>query len=189
MQHFLPVAALPQWELSMKVAQLFGLRGPWRCQVCRDMDCLHHWSHGSIRVFYQDSCSWRSEGLFGQSFSVAPPVQALRGLPCLGPFSVAQGIRHIEGPPWLGSYSVDRCVRGQVFDGPACLLFSCWCWSVGRQKLWWWFHPLCVTQQYCLASMAARLSSTGISYHSLLLHRSSIRLSAVNSSPCSGIAP
>ena len=45
------------------------------------------------------------------------------------------------------------------------------------------------TQQYCLPSLAARLSSTGISYHSLLPHIPSICLSAVNSSPCSGIAP
>ena len=34
------------------------------------------------------SCVWRSEGLFGQSFSVAQLVQALRGLPCLVSFSV-----------------------------------------------------------------------------------------------------
>ena len=46
-----------------------------------------------------------------------------------------------------------------------------------------------VTQQYCLASMAAQLSSTGISHHSLPPHIPSICLSAVNSSPCPGIAP
>ena len=46
-----------------------------------------------------------------------------------------------------------------------------------------------MTQQYRLASMAARLSSTGISYHSLLPHIPSIRISAVNSSPRPGIAP
>ena len=34
-----------------------------------------------------------------------------------------------------------------------------------------------------------RLSSTGISHHSLLLHIPSIHLSAVNSSPCPRIAP
>ena len=43
---------------------------------------------------------------FFASLSVAPPIQALRGLPCLGSFSVVQRIRHIEGLPWLGSYSV-----------------------------------------------------------------------------------
>ena len=44
----------------------------------------------------------------GQSFSIAPPVQSIRGLPCLGSFSVAPCIRPIKGPRWLGSYSVDR---------------------------------------------------------------------------------
>ena len=40
------------------------------------------------------------------SLSVALPVQALKGLPCLGSFVVPL-IRHIEEAPWLGSYSVD----------------------------------------------------------------------------------
>ena len=43
-------------------------------------------------------------------------------------------------------------------------------------------------RSYCPASMAAWLSSTGISHHSLLPHMSWIPLSAVNSSPCPGIA-
>ena len=46
-----------------------------------------------------------------------------------------------------------------------------------------------VTQQYRLASMAAWLSSTGISHHSLLPYIPLICLSAVNSSPHPGIAP
>ena len=45
------------------------------------------------------------------SFSIALPIQALRGLPCLGPFSVVHHVRHIEGPPWLGSYSVVQGIR------------------------------------------------------------------------------
>ena len=44
--------------------------------------------------------------------------------------------------------------------------------------------PPCVTQQYHLVSMAAQLSSTGISHHI-----PSICLSVVNSSPHPGIAP
>ena len=85
--------------------------------------CLCHRSSGPIRAFFRASCSWPSEGLFGQSLSIAPPVQALRGLPCLGSFSVVRPIRHIEGPPdrvllcslayqslkgapWVRSYSV-----------------------------------------------------------------------------------
>ena len=58
--------------------------------------------------FLQASCTWKSEGLFGQSFSIALPIQALRGLPYLGSFSVVWCVRHTEGAPWLGSYSVDR---------------------------------------------------------------------------------
>ena len=46
-----------------------------------------------------------------------------------------------------------------------------------------------MTQQYRLASMAAWLSSTGISHHSLLPHIPWIHLSTVNSSPCPGITP
>ena len=65
-------------------------------------DYLRCRSYGPLRVFFRASCSWRSEGPFGQSFSVTPPLQALRGLPCLGSFSVAQRIRHIGGPPGWG---------------------------------------------------------------------------------------
>ena len=50
-------------------------------------------------------------------------------------------------------------------------------------------NPLHVTQQYRLASMAARLSSTGISHHNLLPHIPSICLSTVNNSPFPGIVP
>ena len=46
-----------------------------------------------------------------------------------------------------------------------------------------------MTQQYLFASMAARLSSTGISHHGLLTHIPSIPLSTVNSIPHPGIAP
>ena len=56
--------------------------------------------------FFQASCSWQSEGLFDQSFSVASPIQALRGLPCLRSFSVVPHIRRKERPHWLGSSSV-----------------------------------------------------------------------------------
>ena len=104
----LPVAALPQWELSMKMAQLLGFQGPRGCQM--SMDCFRCRSFGHIRVFFWPSCSWQSESHFGQSFSVAPPIQALRELPCLRSFSVARWVRHIEGPPRLGFYSVNQCI-------------------------------------------------------------------------------
>ena len=76
-----------------------------------------------------------------------------------------------------------------AFDGLAPLLFRCCCWPVERERLRWWVHPLCLTQQYRLASMAAWLSSTGISHHNLLPHIPWIHLSTVNSSPCPGITP
>ena len=77
---FMPVAALPQWELSMKVTQLLGLQGPWWRQVCRDMDCLHWRSYGPLRVFFWTSCSWWSEGLFGQFSSM---LRLLRHISCV----------------------------------------------------------------------------------------------------------
>ena len=49
--------------------------------------------------------------------------------------------------------------------------------------------PLHITQQYRLASMAAWLSSSGISHHNLLPHIPSVHLSTVNSSPHPGFAP
>ena len=66
------------------------------------------WPYQSL---FSRLCSCGSEGLFGQSFSTALPIQALRGLPCLGSFSVVWCIRLIEGAPWLGSYSVDLHIR------------------------------------------------------------------------------
>ena len=83
---------------------------PWWCQGFRDTDCLHCRSYGPIRIFFQASCSWQSEGLFGQSFSVAPPIQALRGISCLGFFSVVPSQVH-RGAPLTGSYSADWCIR------------------------------------------------------------------------------
>jgi len=75
----LPLAALPQWGLSLKVVQLLGLWGLWWHQVCRDTDCLCCRSYGPIRVFFPASYI---------SLSIAPAIQALRGLPWLGSFSV-----------------------------------------------------------------------------------------------------
>ena len=93
----------------------------------------------------------------------------------------------LGGLPWLGSYSVDRQVRHLMGQPLYCSATDAG--SVGREGLWRWLHPLHMTQCYGLASMASQLSSTGISYHNLLLHIPSIHLSTVNSSPCPGIAP
>ena len=191
------------------MVQLLGLQEPWRRQLCGDTDCLHHRSYGPIRVFFRASGSWQSEGLFGQSFSIAPPIQALRGLPCLGSFSVVQHIRHIEeaplagvllcrsahqslkGAPWVGSCSVVQCVRHLMGQPLYCSVADAGVWEERGYGDGSTPH---MTQQYRLASMASWLSSTGISHHSLLPHicpppATPICLSAVNSSPLPGIAP
>ena len=162
----------------MKVVQLLGLWGPWRRQVCRDTDCLHCRSYGPVRVFFPTSCSWRSEGLSGQSFSVALPVQALRGLPCLGFFSVVWCIRHIEGPP--GGVLLCRLAH-QAIDGPASPLFPYRCWLWGERG-----HadvpPPTLDSAVSPYFHGAWLSCTIISFHDLLPHIPSIHLSTVNSS-------
>ena len=128
-----------------------GLWGPWWYQVYRDMDCLRHRSYGPVIAFFRASCSWRSEGLFGQSFSIALPVQALSGLPCLGSFSVVWRIRDIEHPPhptplagvllcrsagqalkgapWMGSYCVVQCVRRLMGQSLYCSAANAGMWG------------------------------------------------------------
>ena len=159
----------------MKVAQLLDLQGPWQCQVYGGINYLLRRSYGPIRVFFRPSCSWRSEYLFSQSFSAAPPIQALRGLPCLGSFSVWR-VRPIKGPPagvllcksvhlalkgapWVGSCSVAQCVRNLMAHPLYCSAASAGMWGEAVLMA----PPLRVTQQYRLASIAAQLSSTGIS--------------------------
>ena len=95
----------------MKVVQLLGSWKPLWHQECKDTDFLHCRSYGPIRIFFQASCRWCSKGFFGQSFSIAPPVEALSGLLCLGSFFVVQYVRYIEQPPGLGSYLVNWCIR------------------------------------------------------------------------------
>ena len=126
---FLPVAALPQGELSMKMTQLLGLWGPWLHQVFRDTDCLHHRSYGPIRDFFQASCKlairrplWpvflHSSTRSGTWKAPLPGVllccslcPAHRGVLLAAVYSVDQCIRNLKGHPGLGSYSVVQCVR------------------------------------------------------------------------------
>ena len=70
----------------------------------------------------------------------------------------------------MGSSSVGPCLRCLMGQPLYCSAVHAGVWGV---RLWWWFHPLRVTQQYLLASMSVWLSSTGISHHSLLPHISS----------------
>ena len=146
------------------------------------MGCLHCRSYRPI--FLRASCSWRSEGLFGQFFSTALPVQARGGLPRLGSFSVVWHVRHIEGPP--GGVLLRSSVR-QGFGGPASLLLSCRCRLWGEALVL--AAPPAPESAASPGSTAAWLSSTGVSHHDLLPHIPSVCLSAVNSSPCPEIAP
>ena len=94
--------------------------------------------------------------------------------------------RAFKGAPWVGSYSVVHCIRRLIGQLLYCSPPHAGVWG---ERLWWWLHPLCMTQQYRLASMAAWLSSTGICHSHLLSHIPSIRLSTVNSSSCCSTVP
>ena len=119
--------------------------------------------------------------------------QAHRGAPLTGVLLCRSAHQALKGAPWVGSYSVVQCVRCLMGQPLYCSAAHAGMWGeswyVGRERLWGWLYPLRVTQQYRLASMAAWLSSTGISHEDLILHIPSSHLSMVNSSPRSGIAP
>ena len=53
---FLPGAPLPQGQLSVKVVQLLGLRGPCQHKVCRYTNCLHPKSYGPQFISVAQSC-------------------------------------------------------------------------------------------------------------------------------------
>ena len=100
--------------------------------------------------------------------------QALKGAGILiGVLLCSSEHQSLKGAPWVGSFSVVQCIR-HLMSQPIVQLP---------------IHPLHMTQQYHLASMAAWLSATGISHHNLLPHIPLIHLSAVNSSPHPGITP
>ena len=112
----------------------------------------------SIRVVFWASCSWWSEGLLGQSSSIALPVQALRGLLCLGSVSVACTSGTQKGPPdsvllcrlvhqalkwahWIGSYFGVQSVRHLKGQPPYCSAVDVGVWG---ERPWWRLHPLCM---------------------------------------------
>ena len=112
--------------------------------------------------------------------------QARRGPPRLGSYSVDRHVRHLKGHTRWGPTLV-QCIRHLMASLSTVQLPMLPCGE--REAMVVVFHLLRVTQQYHLAFMAARPSSSGISHYSLLPHIPSICLSAVKSSPCSGIAP
>ena len=95
--------------------------------MCRDTDCLCLRSHGPESSFEPVVAGDQKASL--ASLSPIPPVQALRGLPCLGSFTVIWPVWHIEGATlagvllcrlarqalkgasWVESYSLVQCIR------------------------------------------------------------------------------
>ena len=112
--------------------------------------------------------------------------QAHRGAPQARVLLCRSARQALKGAPRVGSYSVFQYVRRLMGQPRYCSAANAVVW--GEKRLWW-LHPLHMTQQYCLASTDAWLSSTDISPHNLLPHIPSICLSTVNSSPRPGIAP
>ena len=90
----------------------------------------------------------------------------------------------LKGAPWGGCPTLQFSVRHLMGQPLYCSAASYGVLGGESPR-----HPLRVTQQYRLSSMAAWLSSTGIPHHSLLPHIPLIHLSEVNSSPRPGIAP
>ena len=113
--------------------------------------------------------------------------QAHRGAPLAGVLLCKLAGQALKGAPWVESCSVIQCIRCLMGQPLYCSATDAG--GVGRERLWWWLHPQHVTQQYRLASMAAWLSSPGISHHNLLLHVPLVRLSTVNTNPHPRIAP
>ena len=130
---------------------LLGLQGPWRRQMCRDMDCLcckELWPYQSL---FSSLLYLVIRKPLWPVFLHSSARSGARGLPCLGSFSVVWRIRHIEGSPfagvllcrsehqslkgapWVGSYSEVPWVR-HLMGQP--LFFSCRCWRVGKERLW-----------------------------------------------------
>ena len=141
---FLPVAALPQSELRVKVVQLLGLWGLWwyqaGTQTASAAEC-----YGSIRVFFQASCSCQSEGLWpvflcssthaGTSRAPLPGVllccsmgQGHRGVPLAGVLVCRSARQALKGAPWVGSCSAVQCIRR--------LMGQCLCCSAADAGVW-----------------------------------------------------
>ena len=93
--------------------------------------------------------------------------------------------RALKEASWLGSCSVIQCIRHLMSQT---LLFSCWCWCVGREAMVTAPPPMrdsAVSPCFhgCLALLHRH------SHHNLLPHILSIHLSTVDRSPHPGIAP
>ena len=74
------------------------------------------------------------------------------------PLFIAWCSRHSKGPPWPGSFSVvhhSKHSKGHCLWGLS-VFISCQCQCVGGERAYSDGSTLCLTRQYCFASMAAQ---------------------------------
>ena len=112
--------------------------------------------------------------------------QAHRGDPLTGVLLCSSTHQSLKRAPLVGSYSVVQYVRCLVDQPLRCSAASGGVW--GERGYGDGSTATC-DSAVSPCFMAAWLSSTGISYFSLLPHIPSICLSSVKSSACLGIAP
>ena len=119
----------------MRVAQLLRSRGPGctrtKCAVTQTASAI---GVMALSVFFPSLWKLAIRRPRCLSFSIVPPIHALRGFPYLGSFSVVRCVRHLEGSPWLGCQSVDQNIRhlkGHPGWGPTitCFTLSLKCFS------------------------------------------------------------
>ena len=172
------MAALPQWELSVKVVQLLGLRGPWWRQVCRDMDCL---AAGVMAL---------SESFFKPLVAGDQKASLASLSPYLCQFRHVEGVllcrsvcQALKGAPWVGSYSVVQCIRRLMAQPLYCSAAN---YGVCRGESHTYIRYVWLSSTPCFHGCPAFLHRhfppQSPPSHPLNLS------SAVNSSPCPGIA-
>ena len=87
----------------------------------------------------------------------------------------------LKGAPWVGSYSVVQCIRSLMGQPLCCSAASAGMW---RERGYGVAPP-----PTCDSAVSPCLHGCLAFHHDLPPHIPSIRLSAVNNSPCPGIAP
>ena len=155
------------------------------CQVCRDRTVSAAGVMALSESFFQPLIAYDQKASLASLSPWLHPFRQLEGSLAWGP-SLLFGHQAFKGAPWVGSYSVVQGIKS-LMGQP--LYFSAADAGMWADRLWWWLHLVRRTQQFHLASVAAWLSSTSISHHSLLPRIPSICLSVVNSSARPGIAP
>ena len=109
----------------------------WRsCLACRDpgsAKCAGTWTASATGVMALSE-SFSEPLVFGDqkaslaSFSIAPPIQALRRVPLPGVLPCCSGHQSLQGAPWVGSYSVVQSIK--------CFMCQPLCCSGANAGMW-----------------------------------------------------